>query len=101
MLSRGDIDGRRNIGRGYPAGFPRFSAELPDNLLIQQRSAQVGRGSVIQLRPMRAIRFLPLVFIIGIDGFVMFAPYVILLLSFAYLHRRMRAEPEPILIRAA
>ena len=50
---------------------------------------------------MRAIRFLPLSFLIGIDGFVMFAPYVMLLLTLAYLHRRLRAaEPQPALVHA-
>ena len=48
---------------------------------------------------MRTVRFLPLVFLVGIDGFAMFAPYVVLLLSAAYAARRLRpAEPQPMLI---
>jgi hypothetical protein len=43
---------------------------------------------------MRSIRFLPLVFLVGIDGFVMFAPYVLVILSTAYLARRLRATPQ-------
>ena len=34
---------------------------------------------------MRSLRFLPLVFLIGIDGFAMFAPYVTLVLTAAYV----------------
>ena len=50
---------------------------------------------------MRSLRFLPLVFLIGIDGFVMFAPYVVLVLSVAYVTKLARslttaAEAEPI-----
>ena len=49
---------------------------------------------------MRSLRFLPLVFLVGIDGFVMFAPYVVALLSTAYAVRRLRAaqlvEPIPV-----
>jgi hypothetical protein len=48
---------------------------------------------------MRIVRFLPLVFIVGIDGFAMFAPYVLLLLVAGYGLRRLRAaEPQPLLI---
>jgi hypothetical protein len=48
---------------------------------------------------MKVVRFLPLVFLVGIDGFAMFAPYMLLLLCVAYAARRMRpAEPLPILI---
>jgi hypothetical protein len=48
---------------------------------------------------MRIVRFLPLVFLVGIDGFAMFAPYVLLLLTAAYVARRLRpAQPQPILV---
>ena len=48
---------------------------------------------------MRAIRFLPLVFLVGVDGFAMFAPYLVLVLSLAYVARRLRPdEGEPIAI---
>jgi hypothetical protein len=43
---------------------------------------------------MRSIRFLPLVFLVGIDGFVLFAPYVMLLLSVAYIVRQVRPQPR-------
>jgi len=49
---------------------------------------------------MRSIRFLPLVFLIGIDGFILFAPYVMLILSAAYCVRRLRAEPQSVAISA-
>ncbi len=42
------------------------------------------------------LRFLPLVFLTGIDGFAMFAPYVMLLLTFAYVARRLRPQPIPV-----
>ena len=43
---------------------------------------------------MRSLRFLPLVFLIGIDGFVMFAPYVLSVLTIAYTARWIRtAQP--------
>ena len=44
---------------------------------------------------MRAIRFLPLVFLTGIDGFAMFAPYVTLVLAAAYIISRVRLHGEP------
>jgi hypothetical protein len=49
---------------------------------------------------MRALRFLPLASLVGIDGFVMFAPYVILVLSLAYFARRVRMQQQPIFIPA-
>jgi hypothetical protein len=39
--------------------------------------------------------FLPLVFVIGTEGFAMFAPYVILLLALAHIARRLKPEPTP------
>ena len=44
---------------------------------------------------MRAIRFLPLVFIVGIDGFAMFAPYVAFVMSVAYVYAALKARPQP------
>ena len=41
---------------------------------------------------MKAIRFLPLVYIVGVDGFVFFAPYVLLLLTLAYAIRIYRTR---------
>jgi hypothetical protein len=38
----------------------------------------------------RALRFLPLVFLVGIDGFAMFAPYVLAVLVVAYSLRKLR-----------
>jgi hypothetical protein len=40
----------------------------------------------------RTIRFLPLVFLVGIDGFAMFAPYVLLLFLTGYLISRLRSQ---------
>ena len=53
----------------------------------------------------RMLSFLPLVFIIGGEGFAMFAPYVVLMLSLAYLARRLKPTaptpaPVPISIHA-
>jgi hypothetical protein len=47
---------------------------------------------------MRVVRFLPLVFLVGIDGFAMFAPYVVLMLSAAYVIRRARPAEKPVLV---
>ena len=44
---------------------------------------------------LRSVRFLPLVFLIGIDGFAMFAPYVIGVLAIGYTIRQLRAETVP------
>jgi hypothetical protein len=40
----------------------------------------------------RAIRFLPVVFLVGIDGFAMFAPYVVLLFVTGYVISRLRND---------
>ena len=53
----------------------------------------------------RMLSFLPLVFIIGGEGFAMFAPYVVLMLSLAYLARRLKPvtptpAPIPVSVRA-
>jgi hypothetical protein len=42
----------------------------------------------------KPMAFLPLVFLTGTEGFAMFAPYVMLLLAFAYLVRRIRTPQE-------
>ena len=44
---------------------------------------------------LRSVRFLPLVFLIGIDGFAMFAPYVIGVLTIAYTVRQLRSATAP------
>jgi hypothetical protein len=53
---------------------------------------------------LRSVRFLPLVFLTGIDGFAMFAPYVIGVLTVGYAARMLRgrrgdadAQAEPTL----
>ena len=53
---------------------------------------------------LRSVRFLPLVFLIGIDGYAMFAPYVIGVLAVGYTVRTLRgrrsdadADAEPTL----
>ena len=48
----------------------------------------------------RILRFVPLVFLVGPEAFTMFAPYVMLLLTAAYVVRRMRAEPQPLAVPA-
>lgn len=48
---------------------------------------------------MSALKYVPLVFVVGIDGFVMFAPYVILVLSLTYLARSVRPEPQPVRVK--
>ena len=41
---------------------------------------------------LRSVRFLPLVFLIGIDGFALFAPYVIGVLALGYAIRQLRSH---------
>jgi hypothetical protein len=38
----------------------------------------------------KLLTFLPLVFVIGTEGFAMFAPYVVFLLSVAHVARRLK-----------
>ena len=50
---------------------------------------------------MRAIRFLPLVFLLGIEGFAMFAPYVVLVLLLGYAAERLRTPAlQPVTVDA-
>jgi hypothetical protein len=49
---------------------------------------------------MKALRFLPLVYIVGVHGFVFFAPYIALLLAAGYALRRFRKEqPKAVPVR--
>jgi hypothetical protein len=51
---------------------------------------------------MKAIRYLPLVYIIGVHGFVVFAPYMVLVLATVYAARcfkRTNLIPAPITAR--
>ena len=45
---------------------------------------------------MKTLRFLPVVYLIGIHGFLLFAPYVALLLTARYTLRRVRLHPVPV-----
>jgi hypothetical protein len=49
---------------------------------------------------MRALYLLPLTFVVGIEGFAMFAPYVVLVLAGAYAVTRIRtlAHTEPVAV---
>ena len=38
----------------------------------------------------KLLAFLPLVFVIGTEGFAMFAPYVVFVLAVAHLTRRLK-----------
>ena len=48
---------------------------------------------------MKAIRFLPLVYIVGVDGFVFFAPYLALVLTAGYTIRLLKSRPQAALLR--
>ena len=76
-----------------------------------QDVAVVGLLCGLHFPPMRlpathAFKFLPLVFLIGIEGFAMFAPYIVAMLTFAYVVRRLKADgadepqPEPVTVSA-
>ena len=50
---------------------------------------------LVRVPSLRTVRFLPLVFLTGIDGFAMFAPYVIGVLAVAYTIRQLRSQSVP------
>ena len=61
----------------------------------------IGRRDTVESE-MKAIRLLPLVYIVGIHGFVFFAPYVALLLTGVYTlkhFRSRRTQPVPVPVR--
>jgi hypothetical protein len=43
----------------------------------------------------KLLAFFPLVFIIGSEGFAMFAPYVVFILAVAHVTRRLKPAPAP------
>ncbi len=47
---------------------------------------------------MKAILFLPLAFLVGIDGFAMFAPYALMVMTIAYVASRPRPQAAPVVI---
>jgi hypothetical protein len=69
-------------------------------LSIRGVKLRVSGLHVIQSLSMRAIRFLPLVFVVGIDGFVMFAPYVLLLFVISHSVRFLKPQPQPARVSA-
>ena len=44
---------------------------------------------------MRSLRFLPLVFVAGADGFAMFIPYMLLVWTIAFVVERSRMNLRP------
>ena len=48
----------------------------------------------------KLLAFLPLVFLIGTEGFAMFAPYVMFLLTLAHVARRLKAAPPDVAAHA-
>ncbi len=53
-------------------------------------------AAVIQSRSMRTLQFLPLVLVAGVDGFVLFVPYLALIGVAAVVMSRAKAKPEPL-----
>ncbi len=53
-------------------------------------------AGVIQSRSMRTLQFLPLVLVAGIDGFVLFVPYLALIGAAAVVMSRAKAKPQPV-----
>ncbi len=47
---------------------------------------------------MRTLQFLPLVVVAGVDGFVLFIPYLALIGAAAVVLGRAKAQPQPVLI---
>lgn len=52
---------------------------------------------------MKAILFLPLAYLVGVDGFAMFAPYALLVLTVGYIatSRATGRRPRPVPVRAS
>jgi hypothetical protein len=46
----------------------------------------------------KLLAFFPLVFIIGTEGFAMFAPYVVMLLTLAHVARRLKPATDAVAI---
>lgn len=49
---------------------------------------------MLESESMRSLRYLPLVFVIGIDGFAMFAPYVVAVYAIDYTIRSLRPQAQ-------
>ena len=49
---------------------------------------------------MRTLRYLPLAAFAGVDGFVMFVPYLALIGAAAILINRAKPQPQPVLVDA-
>ena len=50
---------------------------------------------------MQTLRYLPLVALAGVDGFVMFVPYLGVVLAAAYLAARLKHPPQPVAVHVA
>ena len=78
-------------------GFPRAGVDFPVAPRMT-RSASAQRGLQFEPVPLpqnhKLLAFFPLVFIIGTEGFAMFAPYVVLLLSLAHVARRLKPPSD-------
>lgn len=48
---------------------------------------------------MQTLRFLPLVVLAGVDGFVLFVPYLALIGAAAVVMNRVKSQPQPIPVR--
>ena len=70
---------------------PRVSPVARLNKLSASTEPRVTFGGHVRLpQNHKLLAFLPLVFVIGTEGFAMFAPYVMLLLSVAHIARRLK-----------
>ena len=45
---------------------------------------------------MRSLRYLPLVFVVGVDGFAMFLPYMGFVCAAAYVVARLKPRPQTV-----
>jgi hypothetical protein len=56
-------------------------------------------AGVIQSPPMRTLQFLPLVLVAGVDGFVLFVPYLALIGVAAVVIARVKAQPQAVPVK--
>ena len=91
---------RRDIAKSRQAfsGLPRPITDSCQKPRILLKSAKFN--DTVNFA-MKAVLFLPLAYIVGIDGFAMFAIYVIAVMTLAYLVSQRSRQPKAVVVRIA
>ena len=69
-------------------------------MVLARRGRGLQLAAVLLPQNHKLLAFFPLVFVIGTEGFAMFAPYVVLLLSLAHVARRLKPQPAAVAVPA-